>query len=410
MAGSYTLWLQLGDCNMKKLSKPIKLARLVKAKQGWYIIWYSDNERYRVKNGINTIKDLDKRLVYANRIVNFINGYLQEGKSVRDTDLPSYIFNFTQPIEPTFLSFLAYFRLFIDRLKAQNLSYLHIRKHETLFNSLSAYALVLNKSDFKFLELDKQWALAYKAWRFAKPREHHINTVAKDFDIIRRIIGEAETEDGIAVNQKYRSEAFRVKKIVSDEIALTFEELKLINSLDLSDECAGINIVRDDFILACCTGIRWGNWAIKKDNIVVVDGRKMIKIVTQKNYSTCLIPIHPLALTILEKYDFNITTLSDQKTNKYLKKLGEMAGLTDVVLLKDSRGGKVVTDNNRKCDEITTHTARRTFVTVALTEWKIPPQYVMQITSHKTERQLYEYARIDKNRAAVEIARIFDNL
>lgn len=405
---SITLWLQLGN-DMKKLAKPSKTARIVQGKTGWYVLWYSENIRYRLKNGINVIKDLNQRLFFATRITDFINTALSNDKTVKDVDLPSYLFDFSKSIaKPTSFKFIKYFDLFIQRLENQKLSFYTVRKHITLRNSLKEYAQSLGKEDFDFLEIDKQWANCYKTWRFSDPRLHHINTVSKDFDTIRKVIKEAEVEDNIDVNKKYQSDAFYIKKIVSDEISLSLDEIKKIYELDLGKDTVGMNIVRDNFILACYTGIRWGNWAIKKENIVTIEGRKMIKLVTEKNYSTCLIPLHPIALDILKKYNFDLQTISDQKTNKYVKILGEMAGLTNVVLLKDSKAGKVVTTDNRKCDEISTHTARRTFVTIALVEWKVPPQYVMQITGHKTERQLYEYARIDKNFAALEMARIFD--
>jgi integrase len=407
---SYIHWQRLGDIRMTKLAKPSKPARLVKAKQGWYIIWYSQNDRFRLKNGINTIKDLEKRLFYSCRIVNFINDVLQNGQNIRDIDLPASLFDFSDIAfeQSSQIKFIAYFERYIESLKKQNLSFYTIRKHITLYNNLKLYAAHCGVSDFDFASLDKKWAIEYKTWRFAPPFEHHINYVSKDFDKIRGIIEDAEAEGNIAVNPKYKTEAFKVKKILSDEVALVFSDVERIFKLDLSEECKGLNIVRDDFVLACLTGLRWGNWCIKKEHVVEVHGRKRLKILTQKNYATCHIPLHPIALEILKKYDYDLPILSGQKTNKYVKLIAEKAGLTDVVLLKDSKGGKIVMDNNRKCDEITTHTARRTFVVIALTEWHISPAFVMQITGHKTQRQLFEYARIEGEYAASEFERAFD--
>jgi integrase len=409
MAG-ITLWLQLGE-DMKKLAKPIKPARLIQAKQGWYVNWYCDNQRYRIKNGLNTIKDVNTRLFFGNRIVDFINSILLEKKVIRDVDLPNYLFDFSRPI-PSIChdKFLIYFEnVFIERLKIQDLSFYTIRKHITLLHSLKDFAAFKGVVDFHFNQIDRNWAISYKVWRYSEPRAHHINYVSKDFEYIKRVLREAEAYDGISINQQYKTDAFSIKRIVSDEISLTFAELKQIYELDLSDLAPGFDTVRYDFVLASLTGLRWGNWQIKKENIMTVDGRKMIKLVTEKNYQSCLIPLHPLALEILERFDFQMPTISQQNTNEYIKIIAEKAGFTEIVLLKDSKGGKVITTANAKCDEISTHTARRSFVTIALMEWKLPPQYIMPLTGHQTQKQLFEYARVDKNWVAVEIAKIFDS-
>jgi integrase len=406
MAG-ITLWLQLGD-DMKKLAKPIRPACIVQAKQGWYINWYCDNKRYRVKNGLNTIQNLDTKLSYANRIVDYINAALNQKKVIRDVDLPNTLFEFSIPITKNPTTFLDYFeRSFIERIKLQNLSDYTIRKHTTFLHTLKAFAEFKGVSDFEFADLNRDWAFAFKNWRFAAPRLHHINYVAKDFDTIRRVIEEAEAYDNIVISNHYKTDAFKIKKIVSDEVSLNYDELLKIYTVDLSEYPDGFETVRYDFILACLTGMRWGNWSIKKENIIEKNGHKMIKLVTEKNFATCLIPIHPLALEILTRFDFNMPTISQQKTNEYIKIIAEKAGLTEVVLLKDSKGGKVVTTSKMKFEEISTHTARRSFVTIALMEWKLPPQYIMPLTGHKTQKQLFEYARVDNNWVANEIAQIF---
>jgi integrase len=76
--------------------------------------------------------------------------------------------------------------------------------------------------------------------------------------------------------------------------------------------------------------------------------------------------------------------------------------------MKKSRAGKIIGEVKKQWEEVTTHTARRTFVTIALFEMNLPPQLVMRITGHKTEKQLFEYARIGKERAALLVARLMD--
>ena len=96
----------------------------------------------------------------------------------------------------------------------------------------------------------------------------------------------------------------------TDEIALTLAELQKLYEVDLSGLPLGYTTVRDSFIVACLTGLRFQDWQIQPENLqYVLDGdtnRAILKVITHKKHKTVLIPLHPLALSLLQKYDFKL--------------------------------------------------------------------------------------------------------
>jgi integrase len=88
--------------------------------------------------------------------------------------------------------------------------------------------------------------------------------------------------------------------------------------------------------------------------------------------------------------------------------IADMAQLYDNVILRRSEAGKVVVLHKQKYEEVKTHTARRSFITIALTVYKLPASIVMRITGHKSEKQLFEYARITKEEAALMMSKAME--
>jgi integrase len=399
---------------MRKLTLPTKTARIVKEITGyWYITWHCPDLQ-RARFGLNRIKDLNLRQLWADRIVSFINGAIKKGDIFLDTDnLPTDIQPPAFDSQPIFViddTVLNYFKRFIKLKKTEGVSDGWIKKWITLQNSLKDYAQENSKNDFLFTELTKDWAINYKAWRYAEPRSHSINTVAKDFSMLRQLIKEAEIEDDLTVEKSYRSKSYKVCRILTDMVAMNgtqLEALLAIEGLPLY-----LERVRDNFVVACYTALRWGNWSISKHNIIEMKRgdsiQTMLKVpISIKTNDVIYIPLHPVAKNILEKYNYELPVISNQKSNKYLKILADKANLHQLTTLKKSVGGKIVELTKPFYKWVTTHTARRTFVTIGLFEMTIPSALLMKITGHKTEKQLFEYARITSQEAAFELSKYF---
>ncbi|ALD21326.1 tyrosine-type recombinase/integrase [Hymenobacter sp. DG25A] len=88
-----------------------------------------------------------------------------------------------------------------------------------------------------------------------------------------------------------------------------------------------------------------------------------------------------------------LPVISNQKTNAYLKVLAQLAGLDTPTTTSQHRGSERVATTQPKHELVCTHTARRTFVTLAL-EGGMRPEVVMRITGHKDYKTLHRYLKI----------------
>jgi integrase len=101
------------------------------------------------------------------------------------------------------------------------------------------------------------------------------------------------------------------------------------------------------------------------------------------------------------------TGISNQKTNNYLKELCKLAELNEVIHVEKFRGVEKIDIKKEKWEMITCHTARRTFVTLAL-EKGIRAEIVMAMTGHKSYRTFKKYIRVTDNVMQVEMNRLWN--
>jgi len=201
---------------------------------------------------------------------------------------------------------------------------------------------------------------------------------------------------------------FKVFNEEVDNVYLTEKELLLIYNLDLTGN-QRLAKVRDLFCLSCFTGLRYSDVSrLKGENIK----ETYILLKTIKTNSVTSIPITSYSRSILSKYLHNdkyyLPVISNQKMNKYLKELGQLAGINDKVFISSNSGAKRSEEMFEKWEVITSHTARRTFVTLSL-EKGMRPEVVMQITGHKDLKTFQRYIKIIDVVKTEEMFRVWNN-
>lgn len=151
-------------------------------------------------------------------------------------------------------------------------------------------------------------------------------------------------------------------------------ELKRIRNLKgLSDK---LEKARDIFVFSAYTGLAYSdNQAFdfetmteKHGKTYYIDGGRI------KNDNIFYTPILPPAMEILEKYDYQLPKLSNQKLNDYLKVIKELAKINK---------------------PMTSHVARHSFATLSLT-YDIPIENVSRMMGHKDIKTTQIYAKILK--------------
>jgi Phage integrase SAM-like domain/Phage integrase family len=216
------------------------------------------------------------------------------------------------------------------------------------------------------------------------------NTIGKHIQILKLVMNEA-MELGLNNNISHKSKRFAVLREKSDSIYLNKDDLLEIEQFDLS-RYPKLERVRDLFLVGCYTGLRYSDYSIlKPENIR--DG--LIEITQVKTNDPVVIPVHDVVARIMAKYGGLLPrSLSNQKTNDYLKDLGEMIPcLSKEVVRSFTKEGKRQQTRHEKWELLTTHTARRSFATNEYLAGT-PTLTIMAITGHKTEKAFLRYIKL----------------
>ena len=134
------------------------------------------------------------------------------------------------------------------------------------------------------------------------------------------------TERGLNTNMAFKNKSFSKPTEDVYKIFLAKDEILMLANLEIPKNNIK-SIIRDYFIIGCCTSLRYSDLIrIKKENIK----NECIYMTTVKTSQEVIIPISPLVKLILEKYNYELPKAPcNQIFNRYLKEIGKSAGLTE---------------------------------------------------------------------------------
>lgn len=163
-----------------------------------------------------------------------------------------------------------------------------------------------------------------------------------------------------------------------------------------------LNNIRDVFCFACFTGQLFSDiFNIRREDIK----GNFWHLRTQKTNDIIKLPLNDFAVAILEKYKDSpkpLPVISNQKSNEFVKELFKFAGLDRECRNTTFRGGKRNDEYPPLYKIVTTHTARRTFITLSL-EKNMVHETVMKISGHKDYKTLKKYIKISEKSVEVEM-------
>jgi integrase len=225
----------------------------------------------------------------------------------------------------------------------------------------------------------------------SKRLDSSTNTIGKHIKTIKTILNEA-TERGINTNLQFKSRKFSATTEQTDHIYLEENEINEMENLDLSNN-KRLDNVRDLFLIACYTGLRFSDFKILKPEQMKNGFIEFKEII--KSGNPIVIPIHNVIYKILKKYNGMLPrAISNAKFNEYLKEVGKMIKSLHIPFeTKITKGGIRVTNHFKKYEILSAHTARRSFAT---NEFKngTPTLTIMAITGHKTEKAFLRYIKV----------------
>lgn len=161
--------------------------------------------------------------------------------------------------------------------------------------------------------------------------------------------------------------------------------------------------IRDLFIIGCLTGLRYSDYSrLTPDNI----HDDILSIKTKKTGAVVHIPLHPYVKEAIARHKGKIPAvgLSISYFNRYVKLICEKVGLTEYISHIRQVGFDTVTETNRKCDLLGTHTARRSFATIMYNSGKFTTAQIMLVTGHSSEKSFFRYIKINPEDNAKLIA------
>lgn len=197
---------------------------------------------------------------------------------------------------------------------------------------------------------------------------------------------------------QYSESAFDVK-IKQKElytVALTLEEVEMLRSIGTATE--GERGAKEIFLVGCFTGMRASDILTLRVSDVRIGEGQIVRN-QKKTGGAVVIPILPIVEDILKERirgkeaNDKVFKLSDRYLITMLKVLAKRAGMDRPVLTGKLTGTQVKEMYRPLHEVIATHTARRTFVTIAQS-LGFDPLFIMKITGHKNLQAFQRYYRL----------------
>jgi integrase/recombinase XerD len=183
-------------------------------------------------------------------------------------------------------------------------------------------------------------------------------TVYRSIQRVKKIIQFAISENYL---QKDPFHLYKNKKHKTIIVYLTDEELKQLEKHTFSQP--RLQQVKDLFIFCCYTGLAYAEMSsLTTKNIEIgFDGNEWIQMIRKKTNRKIAVPVLPKAKEILEKYNNELPTISNQKFNSYLKEISALLSIDK---------------------KLTHHIARKTIATTVLLYNNVPMEIVSELLGH----------------------------
>ena len=282
----------------------------------------------------------------------------------------------------------------------------------TIYNHRNALKRLQKFCEAKHIRLvwevfNAQLEERFTAWMMSK--NYTANTIASQYSIMKVWLSEAEIE-GLITDKSFHRYTTKCHDV--ENIYLTEEDINKLYAIDFNDEVIkaqinprdNIETTRDLFVVACWTGLRFGDW---KDLSEAEINNDTMVVHTHKTNTTVVIPLHPMVKAILTKYNGRLPKSVDKThTLKQIRKCAELAGISEHISLSRVKGGQSVIKRGEKHQFLMNHTARRSFATNMYLRG-VPSISIMAITGHTTEANFLKYIKVDKEQHARIVAQAF---
>jgi site-specific recombinase XerD len=234
------------------------------------------------------------------------------------------------------------------------------------------------KTDIEISQLNYAFITGFEFYLKAKCKISGVSA-AKYIKHLKKIVNHCIANNWLKQNPFIN---FKSSAKAKERTYLTQQELDAITNKKFVVE--RLTQVRDVFVFCCYTGLSYADVKKLRRNEIGIgmDGGRWIFTSRQKTDTSSRIPLLPVALEILNRYEDHpqcsnqgllLPVLSNQKMNAYLK---EIADLSDVF------------------KHLTFHLARHTFATTVTLSNNVPIETVSKMLGHTNIKTTQHYAKI----------------
>jgi integrase len=277
-----------------------------------------------------------------------------------------------------------------------------LKMYISLLSKLEAfdkvYTIDLESLDLNFYDKFKQWLYEqpnpnYTGYNLflSDSKDHYLlsrdsgglpvglfdDTVYKYFTNLKAFLSWSEKR-GNEIHQSFK--AWQIIKKKHEPISLSSEELQKLATVDLPQH---LDLSRDYLLLECYTGQRISD--IKRfDQRDYSEHKWTFRPKKGNRLSDKTITVHFVgysqpAIFILAKYNFKLPQIHEVTLNINIKEVCRLAGINTEIYTDRWAGNKKIRIAGKKHEFISTHTGRKTFITLAL-EHGMPIEMVMELT------------------------------
>ena len=249
------------------------------------------------------------------------------------------------------------------------------RQYITHLDKLKAFCYATERDDLRFAEID----LAFYKQFVGYLRECGLGIPGTDKQVkhLRKFL-RLSYDRGLHTNRIFENPLFaRLKYKAPPKIYLTEDEIQQFARTALPDFV--LSREQDRFMVSYYLLLRHGDSVkLNKGMFFTQDGRMYFRNQAEKTGSVSIVPVHPTALDILQRREFDLSGDTNQESNRKLKMIAARAEINDLH------------EGQPKWSFVTTHTARRSAATNLFLR-STPLNEIMQLGGWKEGKTLKQY-------------------
>jgi integrase len=272
----------------------------------------------------------------------------------------------------------------------------------TLYNHLERYEAITNRG-LLYESFTMQFWHDFTAYLLNTARLVD-NSIAKHLAHLKHFLGDAH-ELGRNPLQDYKR--WRWTRRDPDVIALTRAELTALETVDVShlSDARRLENARSLFLISCYTGLRFSDVAALR---LEHQKGEWLQLTAQKTDQKLTVPLRGnRAVPLLAKlWAGDVRPISNQKLNSYIKDVARLAGIDTHTEQVEYRGSLRSSKMLPKYELVSSHTGRRTFVTLSL-EGGLSWETIMKATGHKDFKSFRRYIQVTPERLLADFARVW---